>query len=83
MAKPLVLPNAENCSMSDLDVAAGAAPTKRSHNRLIAMRALILGISHDQAAALFQISRRTLLNWIHRFNQQGIDGLARIIHEGL
>lgn len=75
MAKPLVMPNAENCSMSDLDVAAGAAPTKRSHNRLMAMRALILGISHDQAADLFLVNRRTLLNWIHRFNQQGIDGL--------
>ena len=69
------MPDAENCSMSDLDVAAGAAPAKRSHNRLLAMRALILGISHDQAAALFQVNRRTLLNWIHRFNQQGIDGL--------
>lgn len=70
------MPNAENCSMSELDVAAGAAPTKRSHNRLLAMRALILGISHDQVAALFEISRRTLFNWIHRFNEQGIDGLV-------
>jgi transposase len=76
MAKPLVMPNAENCSMSELDVASGATPTKRGHNRLMAMRALILGISHDQVAALFQIDRRTLLNWIHRFNEQGIDGLV-------
>jgi transposase len=69
------MPNAENCSMSDLDIAAAASPSQRGHNRLLAIRALMLGISHNQVAALFCINRRTLLNWIHRFNEQGIDGL--------
>lgn len=75
MAKPLIMPNAENCSMSELDVASGAAATLRSHRRLMAIRALILGIPHDQVAILFQITRRALTNWINRFNLQGIDGL--------
>jgi len=53
MAKPLVIPNGENCSMSELEVASGAAATLKSHRRLMAIRALILGISHEQAAVLF------------------------------
>lgn len=75
MAKPPIMPNAENCSMSELDIASGAAASLRSHNRLMAIRALILGISHDQVTVLCQVSRRTLTNWINRFNAQGIDGL--------
>lgn len=82
MAKPLVMPNAENCSMSELEVASGAAATLRSHRRLIAMRALILGISHEQVSVLFQVSRRTLSNWISRFNARGIDGLIERARPG-
>jgi len=58
MAK-LTMPNAENCSWADLDVAAQAAPTKQSHIRLMAMGALLLGISHAQVAALFRIYFKT------------------------
>ncbi len=61
--------------MSDLDVAIGAAPTQKSHVRLFAIKSLIMGFSHDQTTELFNITRRTLRNWIKRFNEQGIDGL--------
>jgi transposase len=74
MAK-LTMPNAENCSLAELNVAAHAAPTKQSHNRLMAIRELLLGITHDQVAALYNKTRRTLSIWIKRFNGQGIDGL--------
>jgi len=74
MAK-LTMPNAENCSWADLNVAAQAAPTKQSHIRLMAIRALLLGIWHAQVAALFSQTRQTLSHWINRFNEQGIDGL--------
>jgi transposase len=74
MAK-VTMPNAENCSLAELNVAAQAAPTKQSHNRLMAIRALLLGISHDQVAALYNKTRRTLSIWIKHFNEQGIDGL--------
>jgi hypothetical protein len=70
----LTMPNAENCSLAELHVAAQAAPTKQSHIHLMAIRALSLGISHDQVAALFNKTRRTLSIWIKRFNEQGIDG---------
>ena len=69
------VPNLENCSLAELEVAAKAAPSKRSHNRLMAIRALTLSIPAGQVAALYSISLRSLNNWINRFNQQGIDGL--------
>jgi transposase len=47
----------------------------RSHNRLRAIRALLLGYSHDQVSELHEITRRTLLNWVKRFNDEGVDGL--------
>ena len=68
-------PNLENCSLSELEVAAHAAPSRRSHNRLIAIRALALNIAPEQVAALYSVTRRSLNNWIRWFNQRGIDGL--------
>jgi transposase len=41
-----------------------------------AIQALFLGYSHDQVCELYDISCRTLLNWITRFNEKGIDGLV-------
>jgi len=68
-------PNLENCSLAELEIAARAAPSRRSHNRLMAIRALALNIAPQQVAALYSVSARSLNNWIRRFNQQGIDGL--------
>ena len=42
---------------------------------MMAIRALALGIPHAQVALLHQVTPRTLNNWIHRFNDRGIDGL--------
>jgi len=75
MSRKATYPNAENCSLSDLTIASKAAPTKRSYNRLGAIRALFLGYSHDQICELYEISRRTLLNWVKSFNAEGVDGL--------
>jgi transposase len=74
MAK-LIMPNAENCSLAELETSVKAAPSKRSHNRLMAMRALLLGILHGQVADLYSVTRRTLSYWIKQFNDQGIDAL--------
>ena len=70
-------PNLENCSLVELEIAAHAAPSRRSHNRLMAIRALAWNIVPEQVAALYSVSPRSLTNWIRRFNQQGIDGLGR------
>ena len=50
MLMPLnpMMPNFENCSATELDVTAKASPSKDGHDRLMAIRALSLGIEHDQ-----------------------------------
>ena len=42
---------------------------------MMAIRALAVGIPPAQVALVHQVTTRTLANWIHRFNQEGIDGL--------
>ena len=74
--------NLENCSLAELEVAAHAAPSRRSHVRLMAIRALALNIAPEQVAALYSVSRRSLNNWINRFNQRGIDGLIEGARSG-
>src|SRR5687767_13108081 len=75
MAPRPVMPNAENCSLAELETAARASPTRRGYVRLMAMRTLLLGHTPAQTAAIYAVTRRTLQNWIARFNSQGIDGL--------
>jgi len=69
------MPNRENCSFAELEVAARAAPRQRGHVRMMAIKALLLGGSHDYVAELYGVSRRTLSTWVNRFNNRGIDGL--------
>lgn len=76
------IPNAENCSLAELQTAAQAAVSRRSHVRMMAIKALLLGVTHDQVAALCSFTRRTLSRWIERFNQSGIDGLIEQRHTG-
>jgi len=77
MSRQPNMPNAENCSLAELDTAAGAAVSLRSHVRMMAIKALLLGISHDQVAKLYDTTRRNLSRWIDRFNTSGIDGLIQ------
>jgi len=69
------MPNAENCTLAELDAAAKATCKKRCFVRLWSVRCLILGQPYDQVAKLSGISKRTLRSWIKRFNESGIDGL--------
>ncbi len=75
MARKRLIPNLENASLAELEIACGAAPYREGHDRIMAVRALALGIPHAQVALLHQVTSRTLANWINRFNGSGIDGL--------
>ena len=75
MSREAIIPNPENCSLEDLKVAADCAPSKGSHKRMMAMRALLIGISRQQVAKLYDVTDKSLLNWILSFNDRGIDGL--------
>ncbi|MGC8659940.1 MAG: helix-turn-helix domain-containing protein, partial [Desulfomonilaceae bacterium] len=68
--------------MAELDTAAGAAVSLRSHVRMMAIKALLVGISHDQVAKLYDTTRRNLCRWIDRFNTSGIDGLIQKARSG-
>ncbi len=69
------MPNWENCSLEDLEVAARAAVSRRSHDRMMAVKSLFFGVNHDQVADIFGVTSRTLNGWIRRFNERGIYGI--------
>lgn len=75
MSREMTMPSPENCSLNDLEVAANCAPSRRSQRRMMALRALLIGIPRDQVVKLFSVTERTILNWIVSFNKKGIDGL--------
>jgi transposase len=75
MPRSANMPNAENCSIGELDIAAQAAISRRSHVRLMAMKALLMGVARTKVAEIFGVCMRTLSSWIGRFNEAGIDGL--------
>jgi transposase len=68
-------PNEENGSAEELAVAANCADSEREKLRLLAVRALQLGHEFCDVREIFDVSDRTLENWINEFNEQGIDGL--------
>jgi transposase len=68
------LPNSENASKEELDKAIRLAG-KSALPRLLAMRALMLGVPFDLAAQTFNVCERTLQRWIFHWNRFGIDGL--------
>ena len=67
MARKPPQPNAENCSLAELEVAARAAPHHAGYNRLTAIRALLRGVPHEIAAQLAGVSARTLAAWTGAF----------------
>lgn len=75
MARRPNMPNRENVSLADLEVAMKASPSQRGFVRMSAMKALCLGFPHDQVARLYDVSKRTLSRWVRWFNDRGIDGL--------
>jgi transposase len=61
--------------MLELNTAAQCAPSKRSYGRMMAIKALLLGLEFETVMALHDRTRRTLTRWITDFNEAGIDGL--------
>ena len=54
-----------------------AAATKNANQsrRLLSLAAVLDGMSRAQAARVGGMDRQTLRDWVHRFNEQGPDGL--------
>lgn len=75
MAPPRTSPNPDNISPDDLQTVIACTPHQQSHDRLLALKALLLGISQEAVAAIHGVSRRTVQRWIRDFNRSGVDGL--------
>lgn len=70
-----IQPNAENCSLAELETAMRAAPTQQAYQRFQALELMFRGYTHVQVADIVRKTRATLNDWIKRFNARGIDGL--------
>jgi transposase-like protein len=70
------MPSRENCTLKELQTAAKAAPIHRPNLRLLCIKALAMGIPHEQVAGLFGVNEDSVSRWVRRFNERGIDGLA-------
>lgn len=75
MVRALIMPNPENATLEELDIATRCARSQRSGERLRAIKALILGGAPEFVAAVYGVTERTVRRWVAEFNRQGIDGL--------
>lgn len=53
----------------------------RQSRRLLSLAAVADGMSRAEAARIGGMDRQTLRDWVHRFNEQGCDGLTDV-HDG-
>ncbi len=69
---------------SALDLRRLAAASKHANQsrRLLSLAAVLDGMDREQAARIGGMDRQTLRDWVHRFNQQGPDGLRDIRSKG-
>lgn len=70
------LPNPENCSLDELQLAISCCPDKKAIKRLNAIHLLLCGATFELTRAHNHISERCLQEWIRRFNSLGIDGIT-------
>lgn len=69
-------------SASDLRQLAAASKHANQSRRLLSLAAVVDGMDREQAARIGGMDRQTLRDWVHRFNEQGPDGLCDIRSKG-
>src|SRR4051812_45372694 len=62
-------------SMADLREAAAGTPDAKAARRMLAIVLLLEGWSREAAAEACAMERQTLRDWVHRYNEAGLDGL--------
>ena len=65
----------DDMSAADLRGLARRSRDAAQSRRLLALAAVAEGRPRAEAAALGGMDRRTLRDWVHRFNAEGVDGL--------
>lgn len=75
MPKKLEL-NKDVASHEELLLAMRCAPTKEGHHMFQAIDFIYQGLSVKTVSELLHFSSKSIRNWIHKFNNEGITGLA-------
>src|SRR5712691_13097442 len=65
-----------NFAADDLRRLAAKAKDADQARRLLALAAICDGKDREEAARIGGMDRQTLRDWVHRFNEQGPDGLV-------
>ena len=63
-------------SAADLRAAARQSASARQASRILAIAMVLDGFSREEAARLCGMDRQSLRDWVHRYNKEGLDGLA-------
>ncbi len=63
-------------SAADLRAAARASADAKQASRILAIAMVLDGLSREKAARLCGMDRQTLCDWVHRYNEEGLEGLA-------
>jgi len=71
----MVVPLRDGLSASEFRAAAAAAKDANQARRLLALAAVRDGLSREAAAKAGGMDRQTLRDWVHAYNEHGIDGL--------
>lgn len=73
----------EDMSAADLRRRAGRVKDGRVSRRLLAIALVLEGTSRKVAAESCGMDRQTLRDWVHRYNVEGVKGLANRIGGGV
>jgi transposase len=74
MSKPVEVSRVEH-SAAELRALAASTRDGRVVRRLLAIALVLEGESRAEAARLNGMDRKTLRDWVHRYNEAGVDGL--------
>ena len=66
----------DDYSTGDLRALARKSRNAKQARRLMALAGVADGLSRTNAAAIGLMDRQTLRDWVHRFNEQGPEGLT-------
>jgi transposase len=75
LGRGTIEPNFENATLEELEVAMKCARSKHSYLRMRTLWTLARGFEKKAVSEILGIDYSTLLDWIHAFNERGIDGL--------
>jgi transposase len=75
VAMARAVPLNEDMSAAELRCAAAAAKDANQARRLLALAAVRDGMSRTEAARIGGMDRQTLRDWVHAYNEHGVNGL--------